>query len=76
MKNTKRLSELRVRECATVHLLFCEGAMRRRLLDLGLVPGTRVVCIGKSPLGDPVAYAVRGKVIAIRKRDADKVILE
>lgn len=76
MKNTKRLSELCVMECAEVRSLLCEGAMRRRLLDLGIIPGTRMVCVGKSPLGDPRAYAVRGKVIAIRKRDADKVILE
>ena len=44
--------------------------MARRLLDLGLVPGTRVACVARSPTGDPAAYRVRGAVIALRGGDA------
>ena len=47
--------------------------MRRRLLDLGLIPGTRVTCQGRSPAGDPAAYLVRGTVVALRARDAAAV---
>ena len=47
-----------------------EGAMRRRLQDIGLI---EVLCIRKSPSGDPVAYLIRGAVIALRKEDAVKV---
>lgn len=42
----------------------------RRLRDLGLIEGTKVKCVLKSPLGDPAAYKIRGAVIAIRREDA------
>ncbi|MBI5768792.1 MAG: FeoA domain-containing protein [Verrucomicrobia bacterium] len=48
----------------------CRGAERRRLLDLGFVPGTEVVVELKSPNGDPTAYRVRGAVIALRREQA------
>jgi len=50
--------------------------MRRRFLDVGLTPGAVVRCVGKSPLGDPRAYIVRGCEIAVRCRDADGIIIE
>ena len=50
--------------------LSAEGSHRRRLLDLGFVPGTRVAVIRRSPLGDPIAYRVRGATIALRGKDA------
>ncbi len=53
-----------------------EGAMRRRLLDLGLIPGTWVTCRGRAPAGDPGAYAFRGCVVALRAKDAAAVALE
>ena len=69
MKKEKNLSELLPGECGTV-LCLCCADMKRRFMDIGILPGTRVQCIGESPLGDPSAYYVRGKVIAIRKVDA------
>ena len=45
------------------------GEMRRRLQDIGLIRGTSVVCVGRSPLGDPSAFLIRGAVIALRDRD-------
>lgn len=45
----------------------CTGVQRRRLLDLGVVPGTRVVAEMASPTGDPTAYRVRGALIALRR---------
>ena len=53
--------------------LFSHGAQRRRMLDLGLIPGTRVCALQKSPFGDPTAYFVRGAVIALREEDAQKI---
>ena len=50
--------------------------MRRRLLDLGLVPGARVTCQGRSPAGDPAAYLIWGAVVALRAKDAAGVVLE
>ena len=50
--------------------------MRRRLLDIGLTPDTRVECVGKSPAGDPKAFLIRGAVIAIRKEDCDEILIK
>lgn len=48
----------------------CRGPERRRLLDLGFVPGTEVKVVMASPLGDPVAYEVRGTTVALRREQA------
>ena len=47
-----------------------------RFMDIGLVEGTLVECLRKSPAGDPKAYLIRGAVIAIRKEDAATVFVE
>ena len=44
--------------------------MRRRLLDFGMIEGTNIRCVRRSPAGDPSAYLIRGAVIAIRASDA------
>ena len=49
--------------------------IRRRLQDLGLVPGAVVECVAQSPLGTPSAYRIRGAVIALRKKDAQSVLV-
>lgn len=70
------LDRLQDGQSAYVTSVAGEPAMRRRLLDMGLIPGTRVTCEGRSPAGDPAAYRVRGAVIALRARDAATVGLE
>ena len=52
------------------------GEKSRRLKDLGLVEGTKVKCVLRSPLGDPYAYKIRGAVVAIRKEDASQIMVE
>lgn len=76
MKRKTRLDELCVGECGRVAELLCEGSIRRRFLDIGLAPGTEVICVGRSPFGDPSAYIVRGSEIAIRKSDAHGIALK
>lgn len=71
----KTLSSLCVGQSATVKEVMKDSPLRRRLLDIGLIPGTQVKCILKSITGDPTAYFFRGNVIAIRNRDAQKVII-
>lgn len=61
---------------ATVHSLRTSGDMRRRLLDIGLTPGTKILCLGQSPLGDPVAFLIRGAVIALRKKDCQTILID
>ena len=70
MKQKSRLDELCVGEQGTISALNCGGGIRRRFLDIGFAPETEVVCLGRSPLGDPSLYLVRGCKIAIRKKDA------
>ncbi len=56
-----------------VQELKCEGNIRRRLLDLGLVKGTRIKPVLISPSKDPRAFEVRGSLIAIREEDAEDI---
>ena len=69
----RALSSLQCGQSAVVRAIETQGAMRRRLQDIGLISGTRVECVGVSPLGDPAAYLIRGAVIALRREDSDGV---
>jgi ferrous iron transport protein A len=51
------------------------GPKRRRLLDLGFVPGAVVEVVRRSPFGDPTAYAIKGSVIALRREDAAGILV-
>lgn len=72
-----RLSALESGETAEVIGLSkeCRGASRRRLLDLGILPGTKIEIDLKSPLSDPVAYRVRNTSIALRKTLSDLILI-
>ena len=74
MKEILSLRDLRIGESLIVRSVGGEDAMTRRLEDLGVVEGTRLTCLGASPLGDPRAYLIRGAVIALRAIDAERVI--
>jgi ferrous iron transport protein A len=67
------LDQLRPNKTATVIALKSEGADRRRMLDLGILPGTKVEVDMKSPLGDPTAYRIRGAVVALRREQAQLI---
>jgi DtxR family Mn-dependent transcriptional regulator len=66
------LSSLQVGEAAIVSHISpaCRGRERRRFLDLGILPGTRISAEFRSPSGDPVAYRIRGALIALRNGQA------
>ncbi len=70
------LDRVCIGQCCRVLGLDAIGTQRRRMLDLGLVNGTNVEALHKSPSGDPVAYFVRGTVIALRREDAGKIFVE
>lgn len=59
-----------------VRQLTADGHTRRRMMDLGLICGTRVAALQKSPSGDPVAYEIRGAVIALRSREASAIMVK
>ncbi|MEA4815613.1 MAG: FeoA family protein [Lachnospiraceae bacterium] len=67
-----------VSDGATVKIkeLLTKGSMRRRFMDIGIIEGTDVKCLNRSPMGDPVAYLIRGAVIAIRSEDSETIIIE
>lgn len=71
-----RLCDISPGEKALVSGMYSQGGMRRRLRDMGLVEGAEVECLMKSPLGDPVAYLIKGAVIALRREDAASVTVE
>ena len=64
------LYELPLNQVGIVNNLNCNGTIRRRLLDLGLIKGTQIKPVFKSPSGDPIAYEVRKTLIALRKEDS------
>ena len=72
----RKLSELCVDSAGVVLYIDENCRLAERLYDIGLIPGTKVLCVAKSPLGDPKAYLVRGAVISLRREDAGSVILE
>lgn len=61
---------------AKVKALTSNGIARRRMLDLGLITDTEVEALQKSPSGDPIAYHIRGAVIALRSEEASKILVE
>ena len=75
MESSFGLHSLQPGETALVKCLNSSGALRRRLLDMGMVEGTRVECLGVSPGGDPKAFLVRGSMLAIRDRDCRDIIV-
>ncbi|HIY59021.1 MAG TPA: ferrous iron transport protein A [Candidatus Tetragenococcus pullicola] len=72
----KSLCDLKVGEEALVQEITSPADMKQRLWDLGFTTGTKVQCVQESPAGDPVAYRIRGTIIAIRKKDAKTVYMK
>lgn len=69
------LNQLQIGRKANVSALTSDGATRRRMLDLGIVDGTEIEPLYKSPSGNPVAYLIRGAVIALRSDVSEKIIV-
>lgn len=70
LKNTK------VGETVRVVKLQCEGALRRRIMDMGIIKGTLITVKKVAPLGDPIEITVRGYELSLRKSDAEKILVE
>lgn len=71
----KSLSELEYGEKAVVDKILNSSSIRRRFLDIGIIKDTIIKCVGVSPSGDPKAFLIRGAVIAIRKEDANGILV-
>ena len=75
-KKKMPLSEVLPGQTVRVAEIRLEGALRRRLFDLGLIPGTLVSCRCVAPSGSPLAFNVRGAAIALRRCDASQISAE
>lgn len=72
----QKLNSLCLDEIGIVRKIDVVGSIKRRLLDIGLIPGTKVKCLFESPFKDPKAYLIRGTVIALREEEAKSIMVE
>ena len=70
-----KLNQLPEGKKGMVEKLLATGSMRRRVQDIGVIEGTTVECLQKSPFGDPIAYSIRGAAIALREEDSNCVLV-
>ena len=72
----KTLRDTRVGETVTVTKLHGEGAVKRRIMDMGITKGVDIFVRKVAPLGDPVEVKVRGYELSLRKADAEMIEVE
>lgn len=73
--DTKTLRDIPVGESATVVKLTGDGAIKRRIMDMGITKGTTVEVHKVAPLGDPIEVTVRGFELSLRKDEAENVVV-
>ena len=69
----KTLRDVKIGETAVIEKLHGEGALKRRIMDMGLTRGTQVHVRKVAPLGDPMELTVRGYELSVRKADAELI---
>lgn len=72
----KTVDELRIGEQGTVQSLGCSGALRRRIIDMGITPGAVIIKRKTAPFGDPIEINVRGYELSIRRNEAKEIIVD
>jgi ferrous iron transport protein A len=72
----KTLKEMKIGETAKVVKLHGEGAIKRRIMDMGITKGVNVLVRKVAPLGDPIEINIRGYELSLRKNDAAMVEVE
>ena len=69
----KTLKDVKIGESAVIEKLHGEGALKRRIMDMGLTRGTQVYVRKVAPLGDPMELTVRGYELSVHKADAELI---
>lgn len=69
----KTLKNIKVKESCTVAKIHGEGALRRRIMDMGITKGVEITVRKVAPLGDPIEITVRGYELSLRKEDAENI---
>lgn len=72
----KTLKNAKIKEVVKVVKVHGEGAIRRRIMDMGITKGVEVYIRKVAPLGDPIEVTVRGYELSLRKADADMIEIE
>lgn len=72
----KTLRETKIGETVKIVRLHGEGAVKRRIMDMGVTKGTEVYVRKVAPLGDPIEVTVRGYELSLRKADAEMIEVE
>lgn len=70
-----RLNELKDGEYATIMEIQVVGPTKRRLIEMGVTPGTQVTMVKRAPLGDPMEIRLRGYQLTLRADDARRILL-
>ena len=76
MSSVKTLREVKNEQTVTVRKINGAGALRRRIMDMGITKGVVIRIIKTAPLGDPIELTVRGYELSLRKEDAEKIEVE
>ena len=71
----RTLKEAKIGETVIVSKLIGEGAVKRRIMDMGITKGTEIFVRKVAPLGDPVEVKVRGYELSLRKADAEMILI-
>ncbi|HWS29304.1 MAG TPA: ferrous iron transport protein A [Clostridia bacterium] len=72
----KTLRDVKIGDTAKVVKLYGEGALKRRIMDMGITKGTDIYVRKVAPLGDPLEVTVRGYELSVRKGDAESIEVE
>ena len=76
MEHLRTLRDLKPKEVGSVKKVCGEGALRKRLLDMGVVPGVKIEVVKVAPLGDPIDIKVKGYQLILRKEEALQILVE
>ena len=72
----KTVNDMKIGERAVVTGLGCSGALRRRIIDMGITPGAVAILRKAAPMGDPLEINVRGYELSIRRSEAKEITVE
>ncbi|MFI3244364.1 MAG: ferrous iron transport protein A [Akkermansia sp.] len=74
-QNTTTLNKSKIGSTVTIDSVNGQGALRQRILDMGLTRGAKVQVLKLAPLGDPMEISVRGYELSLRKAEAEQIIV-
>ena len=76
MKCIKNLGELKPKDKGIIRKIEKSGSLKRKLLDMGVIPGSSIEIVKLAPLGDPVDVKIRGYHLSLRKEEASQILVE